>query len=271
MDLKSCSELHDGIKIPFLGLGTYKSQDGKEAEDAVSMAFKVGYVHIDTAAVYGNEVSVGKSLKNSELNREDVFITTKLWNDDHNNPEVALKESLKKLELDYVDLYLIHWPVSQRVDSWKKLQELKKQGLCKSIGVCNFTVEHLKDLIEKTNEVPTINQVEFSPFNYQKELLKFCKENKIQLEAYCPLTKGEKFSNPIIKKISETHEKTPAQIMLRWVIQHDVVVIPKSTHEERIIENSKIFDFELSEEEMKSLDNLDEDFRLYPNPKEYPV
>lgn len=271
MDITTRVKLNKGTKIPILGLGTWQLADGRETENAVSYAFEAGYRHIDTAAVYGNEESVGRAIKKSKIPRDELFITTKLWNADHNNPVRACNESLKRLQLDYIDLYLIHWPVEKiRNATWKIMEQLYKDGKCKAIGVSNYTIRHLKELLKIAKIVPVVNQVEFNPYLYQKELLEFCKSKNIQLEAYSPLSRGKKLNELKLISIAGKYSKTPAQIMLRWALQHDIVVIPKSKSKERIYENADIFDFSISKEDMKTLDDFNEDFRVTWDPSEIP-
>ncbi|MAG47302.1 aldo/keto reductase [archaeon] len=261
-------KLNNDKEIPVIGLGVYQLENNSEGEESILHALKEGYRHIDTAAIYGNEDIVGKAIKKSNTSREEIFVTTKLWNDDHDNVEEAFNESLRKLNLDYIDLYLIHWPVSSRNESWKVFKKLYNEGKCKSIGVSNFTVNHLKELMEKTKIKPVVNQVEFNPFLFQKELLDFCKENNIQLVAYSPLTKGQRLNDENLLEIGKKYSKTSAQIILRWAIQHGVIVIPKSGNKERISENLNIFDFNIDEEDMKKLDSLNEDQRTSWDPNE---
>jgi diketogulonate reductase-like aldo/keto reductase len=267
------AKLNNGVMIPRLGLGVYQSPPGHTTQKAVEYALKIGYRHIDTAMIYNNESDVGAALRKSGIKREDVFITTKLWNSDHGY-EPALKacdDSLKRLGLKYLDLYLIHWPVSEvRNESWKALTKLLKDGKCRSIGVSNYTIHHLTEQLENTDIVPMVNQVEFSPFLYQKQLLDYCQNNKIQVEAYSPLTQGEKLNDPRIQEIAKKHGKTPAQVLLRWSLQHNLVAIPKSVREERISENSQIFDYQLASEDMRTLDSLDENFRNSWDPTNAP-
>jgi methylglyoxal/glyoxal reductase len=262
--VEAVAELNNGVKIPRLGLGVYQSPPGQLTRKAVEYALKVGYRHIDTARIYGNESDVGAAIRESGISREDVFVTTKLWNGDQGY-ETALKacnESLKRLGLRYLDLYLIHWPVQDsRAQSWKALVELLKDGKCRSIGVSNYTIRHLTELLESSSIVPAVNQVEFSPFLYQKQLLDYCAKQKIQLEAYSPLTQGEKLNHPVVQRIAGKHSKTSAQVLIRWGIQHNLVTIPKSIREERIKENSEVFDFNLTPDDMKALDSLNENFR----------
>ncbi len=265
--------LNNGVVIPRLGLGVYQSPPGQVTQRAVEYALKIGYRHIDTARIYNNESDVGTALRKSGIKREDVFITTKLWNSDQGY-ETALKacdDSLRRLGLKYLDLYLIHWPVPEiRNESWKALTKLLRDGKARSIGVSNYTIRHLTELLENTDVVPMVNQVEFSPFLYQKQLLDYCENNKIQLEAYSPLTQGEKLNHPRIQQIAKKHNKTPAQVLIRWSLQHNLVTIPKSVREERIKENSQVFDYNLTTEDMRILDSLDENFRNSWDPTNAP-
>jgi diketogulonate reductase-like aldo/keto reductase len=271
--IEPVAKLNNGVMIPRLGLGVYQSPPGQVTQKAVEYALKIGYRHIDTARIYGNESDVGAALRKSGIKREDVFITTKLWNSDHGY-ETALKaceDSLKRLGLKYLDLYLIHWPVPEvRDESWKALNRLLKDGKCRSIGVSNYTIRHLTQLLESSDVVPMVNQVEFSPFLYQKQLLDYCEKNKIQLEAYSPLTQGEKLNHPKIQQIAKKHNKTPAQVMIRWSLQHNLVTIPKSVREERINENSQVFDYNLTTEDVRILDSLNENFRNSWDPTNAP-
>jgi len=267
------ARLNSGVMIPRLGLGVYQSPPGQVTQRAVEYALKIGYRHIDTARIYGSESDVGTALRKSGVKREDVFITTKLWNSDHGY-QTALKacdDSLKRLGLKYLDLYLIHWPVPEiRNESWTALTKLLKDGKCRSIGVSNYTIRHLTELLEKSDVVPMVNQVEFSPFLYQKQLLDYCEQNKIQLEAYSPLTQGAKLNHPKIQQIAKKHYKTPAQVLIRWSLQHNLVTIPKSVREERIKGNSQVFDYNLTNDDMRVLDSLDENFRNSWDPTNAP-
>jgi len=267
------AKLNNGVMIPRLGLGVYQSPPGQVTQRAVEYALKIGYRHIDTARIYNNESDVGTALRKSGIKREDVFITTKLWNSDHGY-ETALKacdDSLKRLGLKYLDLYLIHWPVPEiRNESWQALVQLLKDGKCRSIGVSNYTIQHLTELFDKSEISPMVNQVEFSPFLYQKQLLDYCEKNRIQVEAYSPLTQGQKLNHPRIQQIAKKHNKTPAQVLIRWSLQHNLVTIPKSVREERIKENSQVFDYNLTVEDMGILDSLDENFRNSWDPTNAP-
>ena len=244
--------------------------NGKVCEEAVLAGLSAGYRHIDTAAIYENEESVGNAIRKSNITRKEIFVTTKLWNDDHNNPKKAFNESLKKLQLDYVNLYLMHYPVPERNSSWKILERIYKSGKAKAIGVSNFTIRHLKGLLENSEVIPAINQVEFHPYLYQKELLEFCSEKRIRLEAYSPLTHGEKLKDPELLKIAKKYDKSAAQILIRWGLQHGLIVLPKSSKKERIMENSYVFDFELSKEDMKKLNGFNENLRTCWDPTDAP-
>jgi len=254
--------------MPILGLGTWQAQ-GDEVTQAIETALSLGYRHIDTAKIYGNEADIGRALAATKISRKDIFVTTKLWNDDHADPRAALKESLKRLGLDYVDLYLIHWPVPARRESWKVLEELYNEGLCRAIGVSNFTIKHLTSLLATAKVIPAVNQVEFTPFLFQKELLDFCTTKGVALTAYSPLSRAQKFRNATLSTLGRKHKKTPAQIMLRWDMQHGIIAIPKSTSREHLQENSEIFDFSLDAADMNELDSLNENLRLCWNPEEW--
>ncbi|ASV05595.1 aldo/keto reductase [Leptospira interrogans] len=269
--LKQMIMLNNGISMPILGLGVWKTKSGKECKEAVLNALEAGYRHIDTARIYDNEVDVGQAIRESRIPRKEIFITTKLWNADQGSDKTrkALENSLDRLGIDFVDLYLIHFPVtSKRMDSWKELEKLYHDKLCKAIGVSNYTIIHLTELLKNSQITPAVNQVEFHPFLNQIHLLEYCKKHKIQLEAYSPLAHGQKIEDPTIAKIAQKYDKTPAQILIRWAIEQKIVVIPKSIKKERIIENSKVFDFAISEEDMKILNSLDEDFRTCWDPSE---
>ena len=270
MDISFTYKLNDGNRIPILGFGTYRLAAGNEAEEAVLHALRTGYRLIDTASYYGNEESVGKAIRESGIPREKIFVTTKIWNDQHADPIAAFEQSRKRLGLDYIDLYLIHWPVPERKKTWKAMCGLLHDNKVRSIGVANFTIRHLEDLLSSAEIVPAVNQVEFTPFLYQKELLEYCRKKGILLEAYAPLTRSGKFSHPVIAGLSAKHSRTPAQILLRWCMQHEVVPIPKSKTPARIDENAGVFDFTLSQSDMQKLDSLNEDYRVAPEPTRMP-
>jgi len=259
-------DLNNGVKIPQLGLGTWKVR-GTAAEQSVRWALEIGYRHIDTARIYLNEKRVGKAIAASGIPRKDIFVTTKIFNNQHKDPVRALDNSLRRLGLDYVDLYLIHWPVPERHRTWEILEGEYKKGKTRAIGVSNFTIRHLDELIKGSSIIPAVNQVEFSPFLYQENLLKYCKSQGIALEAYSPLTHGERMDNEKISKIALKYGKTNAQVMIRWSLQHGNIVLPKSSKEERITENFEVFDFKLSPQHMKILDNMNENFRVAWDPE----
>lgn len=265
--------LNNGIEMPLFGLGTFQAGGGRETWEAVLDAFDAGYRLIDTAAMYGNEEDVGKAVRESGIPREHIFITTKLRNDDHGYDRAiaAFEESLEKLGLSYVDLYLIHFPVEGlRNESWRALEALQEEGKCKSIGVSNYMIWHLEELLDSSSNVPVVNQVEFHPFLYQKDLLEFCHSHNIRLESYSPLTKGHKLGDPRLVEITSRYSKSTAQILIRWALQKDVIVIPKSSRTDKIKENADVFDFDISQEDMKALDSLDEDLRTSWDPSTVP-
>ena len=262
--------LHDGIKMPWLGLGVYKTQEGEEVIQSVKSAIAAGYRSIDTAAVYGNEQGVGQAIRECGVPREELFITTKVWNNDQGYESTlkAFETSRKKLGLDVLDLYLIHWPGKDKYkETWKALIHLQKEGLVRSIGVSNFQIHHLRDIIEGSGVVPTVNQVELHPLNNQKELLQYARDHKIVLEAWSPLMQGH-LDQLAIADIAQKYGKTAAQVVLRWDLQNGIIVIPKSVKEHRIRENAGIFDFELSAEDMAAIDELNENKRFGSNPDE---
>ncbi len=275
MSIQSISDkttLNNGVQMPWLGLGVFESREGGEIENAIHTAFEQGYRSIDTASFYYNERGVGKAIQESNVPRKEIFVTTKIWNDDvrAGRTKQAFEISLEKLGLDYIDLYLIHWPVGGHfVQAWKDLEEIYQSGLVKAIGVSNFMVHHLQELMDSSEIIPTVNQVEFHPRLVQPKLRQFCKENKIQFEAWSPLMRGEIFSIPQINDLAKKYNKTEAQIVLRWDLQHEVVTIPKSAKPERIIANAQIFDFELKPEEMDLLDGLDNATRTGPDPNNF--
>jgi diketogulonate reductase-like aldo/keto reductase len=269
--LSSTVTLHNGVKMPIFGLGVWKVEDGAEVENAVKYAIKAGYRLIDTAAVYGNEEGVGNAIQDSGLPRENLFITTKVWNGDQGYDSTlrAFEESIKRLKLDYLDLYLIHWPVKGKYkDTWRAMEKLYEEGRIRAIGVSNFHSHHLDDLIDSAKVVPMVNQVEFHPLLTQEELRAYCKRNKIQFEAWSPLMQGN-LDLPVLKQLGEKYGKSPAQIVLRWDIQNEVITIPKSVRESRIIENADIFDFELSEEDMEAINSLNQNKRFGSNPDNF--
>ena len=264
LTLQSHAILNNSVEIPRLGLGVYQSAIGETTLRAVRYALNIGYRHIDTAWLYGNEGDVGRAVRESGIRREEIFITTKVWDSDqgYDSTLAACERSLNRLGLSYVDLYLIHWPVQAKSkDTWKAMIKLLKDGKARAIGVSNYEIFDIKEILQNFDTVPSVNQVEFHPFLYQEKLLQFCKNNHIQLEAYSPLTRGEKLNHATILTIAQKYDKSAAQILIRWGLQHDLVMIPKSIHEKRIKENSEVFDFQLEEQDMKLLNSLNEDLR----------
>ena len=263
-------KLNNGIDIPSIGFGVFKVNEGDEVYEAVLEALKTGYRLIDTAAIYGNEEGVGRAIKESGIKREDIFLTTKLWNTDQGYESVftAFETSLKKLDTDYVDLYLIHWPGKDKfVESYKALEKLYKDKRVKAIGVCNFHIHHLEELMASTEIVPAMNQIELHPLMNQKEIRDFCKEKGIQVEAWGPLMQGKgDLEAPVFVELGKKYSKSPAQIILRWHHQNGVLAIPKSVTPSRIRENIDIFDFVLSTEDMKKIDDHNENRRLSADP-----
>ncbi|TDL80912.1 aldo/keto reductase [Peribacillus frigoritolerans] len=271
-NLQDTTVLHNGVKMPWFGLGVFKVEEGSEVVNSVKWAIEAGYKSIDTAAVYGNEEGVGQGIKESGVPREELFITTKVWNADQGYESTlkAFDESMKKLGLEYLDLYLIHWPVEGKYkDTWRALETLYKEGKVKAIGVSNFQIHHLEDVIKDAEIVPMVNQVEYHPRLTQKELQAFCIQHSIQLEAWSPLMQGKLLDDETLTAIAEKHGKSVAQVILRWDLQNEVVTIPKSVKEHRIYDNTSIFDFELSQEEMEQIDGLNRDERVGPDPDNF--
>ncbi|MFE7061662.1 aldo/keto reductase [Sutcliffiella sp. NPDC057660] len=258
--------------MPWFGLGVYKVEEGQEVESSVKMAIQAGYRSIDTAAIYKNEDGVGKAIKEAGVPREELFITTKVWNADqgYESTLAAFEASMEKLGLEYLDLYLVHWPVKGKyVDTWKALEKLYADGKVRAIGVSNFHIHHLQDILDVAEVKPMVNQVEYHPKLSQVELLNFCKENGIQMEAWSPLMQGELLQNEVLMELSEKYNKSVAQIILRWDLQNGVVTIPKSVKEHRIKENADIFDFEITDEDMQKIHALNENKRVGPDPDNF--
>lgn len=271
-NLQGTFTLHNGVKMPYFGLGVYLSEDGAEVINAVKWALESGYRHIDTAAIYKNEEGVGEGIRKSGIEREEIFVVSKVWNSDQGYESTikAFNDSLERLGLDYLDLYLIHWPVAEKYkETWKALEHLYAEGKVKAIGVSNFLQHHLEDLLSEAQIVPMVNQMEFHPYLVQQELLDFCKKHKIQYEAWSPMMQGKIFEMDEFKQLAQKYNKTIAQIVLRWDIQKGVVTIPKSSKKERIIANSQIFDFAISKEDMLIIDRLHKGQRFGPDPDNF--
>lgn len=271
LHLQSTVKLNNGIKMPWLGLGVFKLEQNEDSTNLIRQAIEFGYRHIDTAALYQNEASVGEAIRTCGINREEIFVTSKVWNDNQGYESTlqAFDNSLKKLGFDYLDLYLIHWPVPKQgkyVETWRALEKLYRAGYVKAIGVSNFHISHLTDILRESEVVPAVNQVEFHPALTQVELHDFCKEKEIQLEAWSPLQRGKIFDHPVIQQLSQQYGKTPAQIVLRWDLQKEVVTIPKSAHIDRVKSNTHIFNFELSEADIIKIDQLNRNERIGPDP-----
>ena len=252
--------LSNGIKIPSIGFGTYKSGDNNETAEIVKYALECGYRQIDTASFFGFEVGIGNAIKESKVKREDIFLVTKLWNDDHGYDKTieAFNNSLKRLQIEYLDLYLIHWPNKLNAETWRAFEDLYKAGKVKAIGVCNFKIGHLEELKKTAKIMPMVNQVEVHPQSSKNEMLNYCIENNIQLIAWSPIMRGKLFTNELMLNLSEKYQKSVAQVILRWHIQRGVIPIPKSSNKTRIKENLNVFDFEISNEDMKSIYMLNE-------------
>jgi methylglyoxal/glyoxal reductase len=274
--LQDTTTLHNGVKMPWFGIGVFKVEEGPELVNAVKTAIKHGYRSVDTASIYGNEEGVGtgiqEGLKEAGITREELFVTSKVWNADlgYESTIAAFEQSLKKLGLDYLDLYLIHWPVEGKYkDAWRALETLYKEGRIKAIGVSNFQIHHLEDLMKEAEIKPMINQVEYHPRLTQKALHSFCQENGIQLEAWSPLMQGQLLENETLQEIARKHNKSVAQIILRWDLQNEVVTIPKSTKKHRIVENADIFNFKLTNNEMQTIHDLNQNLRVGPDPDNF--
>ncbi|HEY6101454.1 MAG TPA: aldo/keto reductase [Anaeromyxobacter sp.] len=271
--IRSAVKLRNGVEMPILGLGVWQSAPGEETRRAFTEALAAGYRHVDTARAYRNEADVGAALRESGVPRREVFVTTKLWNADHGYDKAlrAIDRSLESLGMEQVDLYLVHWPVEGlRRETWRAMEKILADGKARAIGVSNYTVRHLDELLAEAKVPPAVDQVEFSPFLHQRDLLERCRRAGIQLEAYGPLVRGHKMDHPVLQRIARRHGRTPAQALLRWGIQHALVVIPKSVRPERIRENAELFGFSLDAEDMAALDGLDEGYRTSWDPTGVP-
>jgi diketogulonate reductase-like aldo/keto reductase len=269
LTLASMRVLSNGVAIPRLGLGTYKAEDGYEVESEIAAALEIGYRGIDTARIYGNEDGVGRALAASGIPRDDLFIATKVWNDDqgYKSTLAAFERSMERLGLDVLDLYLVHWPQPPFMrETWRAMEEVYASGRVRAIGVCNHLVHHLTEMQSFADVMPMVDQVEHHPGLQQPALREWCAANGIVMQAWAPVMRGRVFSIPEMVSIGEAHGKTAAQVSLRWILQHDVVTIPKSVHVERLRENADIFDFALTDQEMSVIDGLDRGERIGPDP-----
>lgn len=265
-------KLYNGVEMPWLGLGVFRSKEGNEVENAVKVALEAGYRSIDTAAAYQNERGVGKAITERGIPRKEIFLTTKIWNSDqgYRSAFQAFEKSLDQLQTEYVDLYLIHWPKGElSFETWRAMEELYEQGRIRAIGVSNFLLHHLVSLMKDARIIPMVNQVEFHPRLIQPELLKFCQDHQIQMEAWRPIMEGKVNDIPVFQALSVKYQKSPVQVVLRWDIQKGVVTIPKSVTPERIRHNADIFDFELSPEDMARIDSLDNHGRMGADPDNF--
>lgn len=269
--MNNSTKLNNGMTMPLLGLGVYDMYKA-DAERAVEDALAIGYRLIDTASMYENEIEIGNAIKNTGLDRKEIFLTTKLNNTDHGYDQAlkAFDDSLKKLDQDYVDLYLIHWPIKEgRAASWKALEKLYEDKRVKAIGVANYNIALLEELKSTANIVPAVNQIEFSPWLFQEDLLNYCKTAGIQVQSYSPITRGLKFSDERLVLLCKKYNKTPAQIVLNWHLQHGISTIPKSSKKERLIENFEATSFTLSSEDVKIMNGFNENFRICDDPQTY--
>lgn len=270
--IRDCVTLNNGVEMPWFGLGVFRASQGGEVEQAIQWALECGYRSIDTAAVYKNEEGVRDGIRRSGVVRSDLFITTKVWNSEqgYDNTLEAFDASLERLGTDYIDLYLIHWPVAGKFkDTWKALEELHGSGRARAVGVSNFLVHHLEDLLGDAKTVPAVNQVEFHPYLVQPELLAFCDSHDIRVEAWSPIMKGTAADEPVLNRLAAKYGKSAVQLVLRWDLQHEIITIPKSVHRDRIAANADIFDFELSNEDMEAIDALDRGHRFGPDPDNF--
>lgn len=272
--VKSITEtttLHNGVKMPWFGLGVWQVANDEEVVTAVKSALDTGYRAIDTAAAYKNEEGVGQAIKESGVAREDIFLTSKLWNADHGYESTlqAFEDSLQRLGTDYLDLYLIHWPKDGFKDTWRAFEKLYEEGKIRAIGLSNFHQHHIEDLMTTAKVKPMVNQIEFHPLLTQEALRDFCKIQEIQFEAWSPLAHGKLLDDPTLKEIGEKYGKSPAQVMIRWDLEHGVITIPKSSNPGRIKQNSEVFDFELTSEEVEKIDALNRNERTGADPDNF--
>ncbi|UOQ86684.1 aldo/keto reductase [Gracilibacillus salinarum] len=272
MSLRTTRKLNNGTEIPAIGLGVYKAEAGEEVYQAVKSALELGYRHIDTASLYGNEEGVGQAIKDSDVPREEIFVTTKVWNDEqgYEKTKAAFTHSLERLQMDYVDLYLVHWPVPGKFkETYQALEEIYRDGKAKAIGVSNFEPHHLEELLETAEVKPVVNQVELHPQLQQQAVREFCDKHNILVEAWAPLGKARYFDHEVLQKLANKYNKKPSQIIVRWQYQSGIITIPKSVHKERQRENVDIFDFELTEQDMNAMKTIDANNRLGAHPDEF--
>ncbi|MBY0370394.1 aldo/keto reductase [bacterium] len=272
MHLEPTVKLRGNVQLPRMGLGVWKLP-AVQTLQVVGEALAAGYRHIDTAKIYGNEAEVGEAIRASGLARKTVFVTSKLWTDDHSKARAAaaFDESLQRLGTEWVDLFLSHFPVTgKRVETWQALQQIVNSGKCRAVGVSNYTVRHLQELMDRTHIIPAVNQVEFHPFLFQKDLLDFSRQHNIHLMAYSPLVHGHYHDNPVLRSVAQAHRRSVPQVMLRWLLQHGLSVIPKTTQKTHMIENLAVFDFQLSESEMEQINGLDQGLRTCWDPTQTP-
>jgi len=270
---RATGKLNNGVEMPLLGLGVWQISTGPATQRAVTTALQTGYRLIDTAKFYGNEADVGVAVRESGIPRDEVFITTKLWNNDHGFDAAlkAFEASRKRLGFPAVDLYLIHWPVpGERKETWRALERILKDGTARAIGVSNYTIPHLEELLASSSVVPAVNQVELSPFLAQKPLIEFCRKHGIAVEAYSPLTKGHRLGDKRLKAVAQRYGKSVPQILIRWGLQQGIIEIPKSAKPDHIKENAAVFDFEIRPEDMRALDSLSEDLHVAWDPTDEP-
>ncbi|MCM3662829.1 aldo/keto reductase [Mesobacillus subterraneus] len=261
--------LHNGVEMPAFGLGVYKVEEGSQIEETINTALNLGYRLIDTASFYKNEEGVGRAISSSGIPREDLFITTKVWNSEQGYESTlkAFEDSIEKLGIEYLDLYLVHWPVKGKyIETWRALEKLYSEGKVRAIGVSNFKVHHLQDLLGQCSEKPAVNQVELHPLLSQQELRDYCQKHNIRVEAWSPLSRGRFLDEPLLRQIAASHGKTSAQVILRWHLQNHIIPIPKSVTPSRLKENAELFDFELSQEEMKVINGLNKNQRFGADP-----
>lgn len=270
--VQDTTTLYNGVKMPWLGFGVFKVKDGEEVVEAVKTAIQAGYRSIDTAKAYNNEAGVAQGIRESGIAREDLFITTKVWNGDqgYESTLAAFEASMERLELEYLDLYLIHWPVKGKYkDTWRALEKLHKEGRIRAIGVSNFQIHHLEDLMTDATIKPAVNQVELHPLLIQTELREYCSKHQIQIEAWSPLGQGHLLEHPLLLEIAAKYSKSPAQVILRWDLQNGIVTIPKSVTPQRIRDNADLYDFELTTEEIERINQLNENKRFGSDPDNF--